>query len=144
MGSSLEIKDIIEECQWTKGSDHYVPAMHMFERIIDGQFIDRASEKVQEKLLVLIQTALEQEPMEEAPDYYMKMFRKMIDKMSQQYISDSLWINTQQISKIKNEPHCNCPVFLKCQHIIVNNPYYYIRICTKHGLKYYQMIIKII
>ena len=107
IGSSLEIIDIIIDCNW-KGSDNYISAIHMFENIINGQFINEKRIEAQEKLLILIQNAIKAHRgkgrvTDTPPNYFLALFMNLIRKMQEKNITNSLWINIHDLEKIKNQ-----------------------------------------
>ena len=108
MGSSLKIVDIYIQ---KKSSDHYISALHIFEQIIDGQFID-ASSKAEAKLLTLVEHCMMKKSLPlplpidtltvTQPKYFSTLFTNFVKKMQKQKILNNLWINLDELDILKN------------------------------------------
>eukprot|EP01084_Bolivina_argentea_P096888 174171_1 len=101
-GSSLGIVDILIRC---KGSNGYVSAIHLFEKMFHGQFLG-ATDLIQKQLYKLIKFAMniQTEKDKHAPsDYVRALFENMIQRMKINYGYPGIWINKYELESIKHD-----------------------------------------
>ena len=105
-GSPLMVTDVMNQ-EWKK-SKYFIPAIHVFENIVHGQFIMEQREEVYKKLLILIQNAIKSQRGKgkvspDLPSYFLALFMHMIRKMQERNISNLLWLNIDDLKQIKNQ-----------------------------------------
>ena len=96
MGSSLQICEIYVENKWTG----FVPAIQVFEQIINGHFIT-GDKGAQSKLYALLSSTLNIDGSSKgiSSPYIASLFEKMIQNCAFQL----LWINHLELDKLKHK-----------------------------------------